>query len=229
MLSHEAVRNEAAVIFMAGHETTANCLAWAWFLLSQAGWAADRLHGELDTVLGGRLPTLKDVPNLVYTRAIIDETLRLYPPIPLLTRQASQKEKIRSRKVEKGAIVAVIPWLLHRHKRYWDKPDNFMPERFLPGAPPIDKYTYVPFSIGPRVCAGLQFGLTEAVLCLATLAQSVRLDLVPGTDVQPVSRLSLRPGDTLPMMVYPRQAAAGVTPTAQPDGAAAPGCPFGHG
>jgi cytochrome P450 len=230
-LSHEAVRNEAGVIFMAGHETTANCLAWVWFLLSQAGWAADKLHAELDTVLGGRLPTLKDVPQLAYTRAVIDETLRLYPPIPLLTRQASRREKIRSRNVEKGAIVAVIPWLLHRHRLYWKDPDNFMPERFMPGAPPIDKYTYVPFSIGPRVCAGLQFGLTEAVLCLATLAQSFRLEMAPGAKVEPVSRLSLRPGESVPMLVYPRGGAAR-SPTDSPPEAetvSAGACPFGHG
>ncbi|HTJ64890.1 MAG TPA: cytochrome P450 [Alphaproteobacteria bacterium] len=229
-LSHDAVRNEAAVIFMAGHETTANTLAWAWFLLSQAGWAADKLHEELDRVLGGRAPNLKDVPDLIYTRAVIDETLRLYPPIPLLTRQASRPEKIRSRQVEKGAIVAVIPWLLHRHRLYWDKPDHFMPERFLPGAPPIDRYTYVPFSIGPRVCAGLQFGLTEAVLCLATLAQSFRLDLAPGAKVEPVSRLSLRPGETLPMLLYPRAPLPRPIPAAVADATPAAGsCPFGHG
>jgi cytochrome P450 len=230
-LSHEAVRNEAAVIFMAGHETTANCLAWVWFLLSQADWAADKLHDELDTVLGGRLPSLADVPNLIYTRAVIDETMRLYPPIPLLTRQATQPAKIRRRTVEKGAIVAVIPWLLHRHRLYWKDPDNFMPERFMPGAPPIDKYVYIPFSIGPRVCAGLQFGLTEAVLCLATLAQSFRLELAPGAKVQPVSRLSLRPGESVPMRVYPRTGISrhSAAPSPELEGAGTGVCPFGHG
>jgi len=132
--------------------------------------------------------------------------------------------------VEKGAIVAVIPWLLHRHRLYWKDPDNFMPERFMPGAPPIDKYTYVPFSIGPRVCAGLQFGLTEAVLCLATLAQSFRLELAPGAKVEPVSRLSLRPGESVPMLVYPRGAATGFSTAPAPglETAEAGTCPFGH-
>jgi cytochrome P450 len=225
-LSNEAIRNEASVIFMAGHETTANCLAWAWFLLSQAGWAEAALHAELEQVIGDRPPTLKDVPKLAYCRAVIDETMRLYPPIPLLTRQASRPEKIRSRQVEKGAIVAVIPWLLHRHRLYWDQPDHFVPERFLPGAPPVDRYVYVPFSIGPRVCAGLSFGLTEAVLCLATLAQSFRLKLVPGTTVTPVCRLSLRPGEHLPMTVHARQPAM-ATVGATPDGPTT--CPFVHG
>jgi len=227
-LSHEAIRNEASVIFMAGHETTANCLAWCWFLLSQAGWAETALHAELETVLGNRLPNLKDVPDLVYTRAVIDETMRLYPPIPLLTRQASKAEKIRSRNVEKGAIVAVIPWLLHRHRLYWEKPDHFVPERFLPGAPPVDKYLYVPFSLGPRVCAGLQFGITEAVLCLATLAQSFRLKLAPGAKVEPVSRLSLRPGEHLSMILEPRAPTAHATAPAQLNDTPVAQCPFGH-
>jgi cytochrome P450 len=225
LLSHEAIRNEASVIFMAGHETTANCLAWAWFLLSQAEWAETAMHAELERVLGNRLPNLKDVPDLIYTRAVIDETMRLYPPIPLLTRQASKAEKIRSRNVEKGAIVAVIPWLLHRHRLYWDKPDHFMPERFLPGAPPIDKYLYVPFSLGPRVCAGLQFGITEAVLCLATLAQSFRLKLAPDAKVEPVSRLSLRPGEHLPMILEPRAPSGHATAPKS----AIEGCPVHHG
>jgi cytochrome P450 len=226
-LTHEAIRNEASVIFMAGHETTANCLAWCWFLLSQAGWAEEAFHAELEKVLGNRLPHLKDVPDLIYTRAVIDEAMRLYPPIPLLTRQATKAEKIRSRKVEKGAIVAVIPWLLHRHRLYWDKPDHFMPERFLPGAPPVDKYLYVPFSLGPRVCAGLQFGITEAVLCLAVLGQSFRLKLAPGAKVEPVSRLSLRPGERLPMILEPRTLPAHATEAKRDDKAAVPAgvCP----
>jgi cytochrome P450 len=230
-LTHEAIRNEASVIFMAGHETTANSLAWCWFLLSQAGWAEEAFHAELEKVLGNRLPSLKDVPDLVYTRAVIDETMRLYPPIPLLTRQATKAEKIRSRKVEKGAIVAVIPWLLHRHRLYWEKPDHFMPERFLPGAPAVDKYLYIPFSLGPRVCAGLQFGITEAVLCLALLGQSFRLKLAPGAKVEPVSRLSLRPGENLPMILEPRALPAHATALEADDKAAVPAgvCPVHHG
>ena len=230
-LSYEAIRNEASVIFMAGHETTANSLAWCWFLLSLAGWAEEAFHAELEKVLGNRLPNLKDVPDLAYTRAVLDETMRLYPPIPLLTRQATKAEKIRSRTVEKGAIVAVIPWLLHRHRLYWEKPDHFMPERFLPGAPPVDKYLYVPFSLGPRVCAGLQFGITEAVLCLAVLGQSFRLRLAPGAKVEPVSRLSLRPGERLPMILDPRALPAHATAIKSDDKEAAPAaaCPVHHG
>lgn len=208
-LSREAIRNEAAVIFMAGHETTANCLSWAWYLLSQAPDCERRLHQEIDSVLGGRLPTFADVPKLSYTRAIIEETLRLYPPIPILSRQAVRHEKLGDQEVPKGAIVAVVPWLLHRHKSYWDKPDHFIPERFLPDAPSPDKYSYIPFSIGPRVCAGMSFGLTEAILALAVFSQQLCFQLKPNTSIQAKSHLSLRPDNgngQLPMLMSKRDA-----------------------
>jgi len=189
---------------MAGHETTANSLAWTWFLLSQAPEVEERLHRELAEVLDGRLPGLDDVPRLIYTRAVFEEAIRLYPPVPLLGRQALHEETIRNRTIPKGSLLIVIPWLLHRHRRLWDQPDHFMPERFLPeNAAARERYSYIPFSVGPRVCAGQAFGLTEAILCLATLAQRARLRLAPGAAVEPVCRLTLRPGDTLPMLVEP--------------------------
>jgi cytochrome P450 len=204
-LDPEALRNEAAVIFMAGHETTANSLAWTWYLLSQAPEAEARLHAELDTVLGARLPSLDDVPRLLFTRAVFEEAIRLYPPVPFLGRQALHDETIRNRRIPEGSMVMVVPWLLHRHKRLWDRPDHFIPERFLPeNAAARQRYSYVPFSVGPRVCAGQAFGLTEAILCLATLAQRARLRLAPGAVVEPVCRLTLRPGHGLPMLVEPR-------------------------
>ncbi|WP_255646772.1 cytochrome P450 [Inquilinus sp. Marseille-Q2685] len=227
-LDAAALRNEAAVLFMAGHETTANCLAWAWYLLSQAPEAEDRLHRELDAVLGGRPPALADVPRLVYTRAIIEETLRLYPPVPLLAREAAREDTIRGRRVKAGALVIVVPWLLHRHRLFWREPDHFRPERFLPGHPDAPlKYSYVPFSVGPRTCAGLSFGLTEAIVCLATLARMVQLRLAPGAAVEPVCHLTLRPGDRLPMTVSARNA----RPATETDIAAVamPCCPVARG
>lgn len=200
-----ALRNEAAVIFMAGHETTANTLAWCWFLLSQAEDAETRLHAELDAVLGGRPPNLADLPRLVFTRAVVEETLRLYPPVPILGRQALRGEKIRNREIPAGSLLLVIPWLLHRHRRLWEQPDHYVPERFLPeNAEARQRYSYIPFAVGPRVCAGQAFGLTEAILCVATLAQAVRLRLKPGERVEPVCRLTLRPGNRLPMSIESR-------------------------
>jgi len=204
-LSREAIRNEAAVIFMAGHETTANTLAWTWYLLSQSPKVAERLHEEVDSVLGDRPATFKDVANLPYCKAIIEEALRLYPPVPILAREAMADTSVGGQSVPKGSILMVVPWLMHRNPDLYEDADVFRPERNLPGkGPKRSKYGYVPFSIGPRICAGLQFGMTESILSLAILAQSFDLKLKSGTDVQPVCRLTLRPGDTLPMTVHPR-------------------------
>lgn len=205
-LSRDAIRNEAAVIFMAGHETTANTLAWAWYLLSQSPRVAKKLRSELNKVLAGRTPGFQDVANLTYTRAVIEETLRLYPPVPILAREAMEDTVIGGKQISRGSLVMVVPWLMHRNPALWEKPDAFWPERFIKAKTKRpNKYGYVPFSIGPRICAGLQFGLTEAILSLAILARDFDLRLVPGTDVQPVCRLTLRPGDKLPMTVYRRK------------------------
>lgn len=207
-LSVEAVRNEASVLFMAGHETTANTLAWAWFLLSQDPETEARLHAEVDA-LGDGPATYANLPRLPFTRAVIDETLRLFPPVPIQARETREARTVFGRNVPAGSIMMLVPWLLHRHKRYWDQPDVFIPGRFLPGGSGIpSRYAYVPFSIGPRICTGAAFGLTEAVLCLATLAKGFRLRLRPGWQVMPVCRLTLRPGDSLPMRLEPRKPAA---------------------
>ncbi|WP_370200791.1 cytochrome P450 [Roseibium sp.] len=204
-LSREAIISEAAVIFMAGHETTANTLAWAWFLLSQCDKSRAKLQAELDTVLAGRSPTFQDVPNLPYTKAVIEETLRLYPPVPILAREAMADTSIGGKSVPKGSLVMVVPWLMHRNPVLWSKPDVFDPGRCLtPKSKKPNNSGYVPFSIGPRICAGLQFGMTEAILSLAILAQDFELKLKDGTDVQPVARLTLRPGENLPMTLHPR-------------------------
>jgi cytochrome P450 len=227
-LDEEALRNEAAVLFMAGHETTANTLAWTWFLLSQAPDVEARLHAELDHVLDGRQPTTADLPQLAYTRAVIEETLRLYPPVPILPREALKEEVFQGTRIPKGSLVLVVPWLLHRHRKLWEKPDHFMPERFLPGgAGAPSKFAYIPFSIGPRICAGMSFGQQEAMLCLATLAQSFRLRLEPGREIKPVCRLTLRPEGGLRMRIEPRGTRA---PRAAPVRETAPvSCPLGHG
>lgn len=230
-LNPEAVRNEAAVLFMAGHETTANTLAWTWYLVSQAPEVEARLHAELDSVLGGRLPTVTDLPHLSYTRAVLEETLRLYPPVPILPREALQDETYQGTRIPKGSLVLVVPWLLHRHRKLWDKPDHFIPDRFMPGNPGApSKFAYVPFSIGPRICAGMSFGQQEAILCLATLAQSFRLRLEAGREIKPVCRLTLRPEGGLQMRIEPREARELHEPraAAAQDGLRT-GCPLGHG
>jgi cytochrome P450 len=203
-MDRRAFRNEAIVLFMAGHETTANVLAWALFILSQDGRSEARLSGELAQVLAGRAATLDDLPRLPFARAVIEETMRLYPPVPLLSREAIAPGVIAGRAVRKGTIILVAPWLLHRRPQLWDQPDAFVPDRFMPGAPRPSRHAYVPFSVGPRVCTGQHLGLAEAVICLATLFQAAELRLAPGAAVMPVARLTLRPGDSLPMLLRPR-------------------------
>jgi cytochrome P450 len=207
-MDHQAFRDEAAVLFLAGHETTANTLSWAWFLLSQDPESEGRLHAEVDAVLGDGPAQFADLARLPFTRAVIEETLRLYPPIPLQAREASADTTIGGRSVKKGDLVILNAWLLHRHQKLWDRPDTFLPDRFMPGGSGIpSRYAYVPFSIGPRVCTGAAFGLTEAVLCLATLARHVRLRLQPDWQVEPICRLTLRPGERLPMRIEHRHPA----------------------
>jgi cytochrome P450 len=191
-LDVQALRNEAATIFMAGHETTAATLTWAFYLLAKAPWAEAALQAELDAVLGTREPTAADVPNLPYARAVIEETLRLYPPVPILPRQARAAAEVGGIAVERDALVLVVPWTLHRSPDLWEQPMHFRPERFLEGPSPVP-YSYIPFSAGPRICAGLNFGLTEAILCLAMVARAFRLRLAEGFVAEPVCRLSLRP------------------------------------
>ena len=204
-MDRQAFRNEAAVLFMAGHETTANTLAWAWFLISQDAETERRLHEEVDAVLGEAPAVYADYEKLPFTRAVIEETLRLYPPVPLQGRVASGDGMIGGTTVKTGDLILLNAWLMHRHRKLWTDPDVFSADRFLPGGSGIpSRYAYVPFSIGPRVCTGAAFGLLEAVLCLATLARKVRLRLRPGWVVEPSCRLSLRPGEFLPMQIEAR-------------------------
>lgn len=200
-----ALRNEAATIFMAGHETTASTLTWAWYLLSRAPWVEEQVHAEIDAVCGGRAPTVEDVPNLKWCAAVIEETLRLYPPVPILARQAKEADRIGSIDVRPASLVMIVPWTLHRTESLFPDPHLFKPERFLDGKRPTP-YSYIPFASGPRVCPGLQFGLTEAILCLAVLAQRFRIRVVEGHKVEAACRLTLRPRGGLPVTLHRRAA-----------------------
>ncbi|HIQ15337.1 MAG TPA: cytochrome P450 [Leucothrix sp.] len=199
-MTRKQIRNEIIVLFMAGHETTANVLAWTWYLISQSPDVEKKLHNELDQVLGDRPPVMEDIENLPYTRAILDETMRLYPPVPILSRQALKEDTIRGKKIPAGSLMLIAPWLIQRHKKFWKDPDSFIPERFMPGAEKPIKFTYIPFSAGPRVCIGKSFGITESVLAVAILAQRFRLSLAPDTSVTHECRLTLRPKGSLPMI-----------------------------
>jgi len=199
------VRDEVASIFLAGHETTAITLAWAFYLLDRHPGVEARVHDEVDRVFGDRAPAPGDTEHLVFCRAVIDETLRLFPPVHVFSRQAIEADEVCGHKVPKGSFVVVASWLLHRHKLFWEDPQEFRPERFLPeNADKIDRFAYIPFGTGPRVCLGKHLGLLEATLLFAMTARRFRLRLKPGAQVEPLGRMTLRPRWGMPMTVEPR-------------------------
>jgi cytochrome P450 len=205
-LTAKEVRDEVLTIFIAGHETTASAMTFAWYVLSQSPEWEAKLHAELDEVLGGRTPTEADLPKLSLTRRIIEETLRIYPSAPgLSARVALEADELCGQKIPKGAMILISSWVLHRHRQLWDNPERFDPDRFLPersaGRP---RFAYLPFGGGPRVCIGQMLAMTEATLILATLAQRFRLRLRPGFEVAIQNRITIRPRDGLPMTLERR-------------------------
>ena len=206
-MSDAQLRDEIATIFTAGHETTANALTWTWYLLALHPQAEARLDAELGAVLGGRLPENADLPRLRYTRMVLEESMRLYPPAHTLSREAIADDEIIGRRIPAGSAVLVSPWLLHRHEKLWERPEVFDPERFAPErAAARPRYAYLPFGGGPRICIGAGFAMQEATLILATVAQRYRLRLAPGRRVEPMGLITLRPRGGLPMTLERRDA-----------------------
>ena len=196
-LSDLEVKANVVTFIGAGHETTANALSWALYLVSQAPAVRERLEQEADEAGPDAAPSA-----LPYARAVMEEAMRLYPPVPFMSRSAVAEDEVAGFRIPKGSLVMIAPWVLHRHKRLWRDPDRFDPSRFLPGArEAIDRFAYLPFGAGPRVCIGAAFSLQEAVLVLARIAAALRLELRPGHAVMPVHRVTLRPSGGLPMTV----------------------------
>jgi len=201
------VRDQMATFFLAGHETTATALAWTWYLLAHAPAVEAKLQAELDAVLGGRPAEYTDYEKLPYTRMVVEEAMRLYPPAHTTARLALADDRFGALEMPAGTNVIISPWLMHRHRLYWARPDIFDPENFAPE--PVARrrrYTYLPFGAGPRICIGQGFAMIEAVLILATVAQQVRCRMVPGAIVRPVGKITLRPLPGLPMTVEHRTA-----------------------
>lgn len=199
-------RDEAVALFLAGHETTAHTLAWAFYLLAQNPDAEAMLHAELDAALGGRVPTAADLEPLAFTHRVVRETLRLYPPAWLISRQATIEIQLGNYYLPSGSTVFVSPYIMQRRSRYFADPEAFIPERFMDGYERrIPRYAYMPFGGGTR--AGLESGIavTETAVLLATIAQRVRLSIQPGTVAEPEPGLTLRPKDGLMMKVSSRQ------------------------
>ena len=192
-VSDTELRDQVLTIAMAGHETTAKSLTWALYLLDRHPQIAAQVEEEVDTALGGRLPTAADLPRLAMCRQVIEEALRLYPPVWQISRRARGPDTVGGYDVTPGALIAISPYLLHRHPGYWAEPDVFRPERFAAGAADRPSHLYLPFGGGPRVCIGQHFAIVEATLVLATLIREVRLEVVPGFTVEPEALVTLRP------------------------------------
>jgi cytochrome P450 len=189
----------------AGHETTANALVWIAYLLATYPWADDALADELDGVVGARRPIYDDIGRLEFTRAIIDEALRLYPPAPFLGRLALQDDVLCDRPVRAGTQILIAPWIVHRHRLVWDEPEYFMPQRFLEGRrDTIPRGAYIPFGLGPRVCIGQGFAIQEILIVLAIIARRYRFELLEPQNVEPVSRVTLSARGGLPVRLVAR-------------------------
>ena len=204
-MTDRQLRDECMTLFLAGHETTANTLSWAWFLLSGNPEAEVRLHEEVDRVLAGRLPTLADLPALPYTERVVTEALRLYPPGWMLGREATEPLELGGYRVARGTTVFMPACVIHRDPRWYQAPEAFRPERWADGLMQrIPRYAYFPFGGGPRICIGNNFALMEAALVLATIARRYRLRLSADAVVEPLPSMTLRPAHGMKMAASTR-------------------------
>ena len=195
-MSDRQLRDETITLFLAGHETTANTLSWTWWLLAQNPAVEKKFHEELDGVLGGRVPTLDDLPKLTYLSHVLTESLRLYPTAWGMARLAAEEHEIAGYPVHVGYGVAFAQWVVQRDARWFDAPLEFRPERWENGlAKQLPRFAYFPFGGGPRQCIGNTFALMEASVVLATVGQKYRFTLVPGHPVTPLASITLRPRD----------------------------------
>jgi cytochrome P450 len=182
--------DQIATMILAGHETTATALFWSLYLLALDPVTQEQLATEARAAGANGAP---EIEELKFTRAVIDETMRLYPPAFLIARAASGPDSVAGRPVAPGDVILMAPWLLHRHEKLWQDPNAFMPARFMPGAPPPDRFAYLPFGVGARVCIGAHFALVEATLALAKIVATFRIELVDKTPVMPVGVVTTQP------------------------------------
>jgi cytochrome P450 len=204
-MSNQQLRDEVMTLILAGHETTGAALSWTWYLLSQNPEARSKLQAELDNELNGRTPAFEDLDRLAYNRMVFAESMRLYPPAWGLPREAIGDDTLGGHHIPARSLVNLSQWVTHRHPDFWEKPEQFDPERFTPerseGRP---RFAYFPFGAGARQCIGNNFALMEAQLALATLAQRFTLDLVPGHPVEPDPTFTLRARHGMMMRIKER-------------------------
>jgi cytochrome P450 len=200
----DRLADQVATMIVAGHETTAVALFWSLYLLASAPTIQDRLAAEVAVADLGPDGAAAALPTLLYTRAVVHEALRLYPPAFTLARQALRADVAGGIPVPARTVVLIAPWVLHRHRRLWLRPEIFDPSRFLPPALPPDRFAYLPFGIGPRVCIGAQFALTEATLVLATVIQTFHVERADDTPVTPRAVVTTQPDHPPPFRLQLR-------------------------
>ena len=196
--------DQVATMIVAGHETTAVALFWSLYLLAGAPEVQERLAAEAAGADLGPDNAAAALPGLVYTRAVVQEAMRLYPPAFTLARQAIADDFAGNVPVKAKTVVLIAPWVLHHHRRLWREPEIFDPSRFLPAATPPDRFAYMPFGIGPRICIGAQFALTEAVLVLATLTRAFHIERADDTPVTPRAVVTTQPDHPPLFLLRPR-------------------------
>jgi cytochrome P450 len=199
--------DQVAMLFLAGHETSASALSWACYLVAHDGNVQERMHAEAVAQLGERQPEFTDMKQLTLTWNVFRETLRLFPPVGFMARQARSACTMRDKQVPAGATVIVSPWLIHRHREWWQEPDAFDPDRHAADASrEATRHAYLPFGMGPRVCLGASFALQEAALILSSLVRRWRLEPAPGHVPRPVGRLTIRSANGVPLVLRRRSA-----------------------
>jgi enediyne biosynthesis protein E7 len=204
LVGHQRLRDELVTLLLAGHETTASTLGWTFYLIDQHPEVRERLHEEAVRVLGDRLPVYEDLTRLTYTVMVLEEVMRLYPPVWILPRKALAEDEVGGYRVPAGADVLICPFTLHRHWKFWPAPLRFDPERFDPGrSADRPRYAYLPFGAGPRFCVGNNLGMLEATFVTAMISRELRLTKPPAYQVVPEPMLSLRVRGGLPMSVHP--------------------------
>lgn len=197
--------DQIAMLFLAGHETSAAAMSWSFYLLASCPHVQDRVHAEAVEVMGQGRPSFGHMKRLALTRDVFREAMRLYPPVAVIARDTTCPEKMLNRELDPGSVVFISPWVMHRHEKHWDKPDVFDPDRFeTENGQEGLKCAYLPFSMGPRVCAGASFALQEATLLIAELVRRFRFRPVPGHTPVPVARLTLRSANGVPLIVERR-------------------------
>ncbi|RMH41665.1 MAG: cytochrome P450 [Alphaproteobacteria bacterium] len=197
--------DQVAIFFLAGHETSASALAWALYLLATHPEAQARVLDEVRAVAGTGLPEFGDLARLAFTRNVFREALRLYPPVPMMVREATRPERFRDRDVPVGSQIVIAPFFLHRHERHWDNPDAFDPDRFETEAGRRSaRLAYLPFSAGPRVCTGAGFAMIEGVLMLAALVGAFHFAPAEDRPPRPVAHLTVRALGGIRLVVTPR-------------------------